>query len=180
MDVLPDDFRRGSLLSKLDSVLPLPLVKKALRVETTDEDDLIQVYMANAKTWIEGSIFRPLDSYQWSVTFNGPVLDTYELVLPMAPVSEVYDPSGSQVLFHTRNGFDAFVDGKGLTTGMDGITLSVETLWSSDHLDGIKHAFLTVVGDMYRNREVTVSNTSASRVVAQALVPFRRTLGLAY
>ena len=147
----PIQFKRGSRLEELD-VAPLSLVKKALSVDGDDDDELIGQFMASAKEFVETVIHRPLDRYQWSVTY-GDLEKDEPLVIPVAPVVEIESPDGmGQVPYFTRNGFDAFVEYEAVANLPSPRVLTVTTDWN-DHLQGIIHPFLTVCAEMYRHRE---------------------------
>ena len=95
----------------MPDVVTLALVKKAIRVDHVEEDDLIQLYMGAAEAWLNGRLHQDLNDSMWD--FDG------------------------------------------------------------EHQD-LRAVFLQIVGDMYRNRELTVSRSLSSPVVAQTLFKYTK------
>ena len=182
--IYPSDVRRGSRVSEL-SLVPLDTIKKALVVETDDDDVLLETYMTSARDYIETIIDRPLDSYVWKMTWPNGTKDSDELVIIHSPVFSVEGANQSEIEAETRDNFHYFLEWgkvKHLTEAgvgfdprpaTDNLTLWITTSWE-DHKAKLQHAYLTVVGEMYRHREMTMQRTAISNVVRQALLYYKR------
>ena len=179
MEILPKEFRRGSLATDIGDVCPLDLVKQACSVDSDDDDELLRQYMQSAKEWIQDNLSRPLDGYLWYISFNQGRKDSDALMLPMAPIYDVM-AGETRIPYHTRNGFDAFVYWKDVKAfAVNGVLeLSVETSWEG-HIDKLKHVFLTLVAEFYRTREYSVKQVFIRNVASAALDTYRRTITLA-
>ena len=169
MIVLPTDVKRGSRIASLPEIAPLALIKKALTVETDDDDELIQSYMDSAKVYIEEFIDRPLDSYVWTMTWPA-VNSGDELLIVHSPVTSVESKDRDEIKTITRDGFISYLEWDTVApyANIGKLTLAVTTAWD-EHLDKIRHPYLTIVGEMYRQREMSAPKKSVQNVVMQAL-----------
>ena len=177
----PYNAVRGSLVEELalDRLSPLSLVKSALYVESSGDDALLDEYRKYAKTWIEDAISRPLDSYQWKLTWNtaGMQKDDYLWIAP-APVLEIsYEKI--EIPYETIDGFRSRVRWGDVENALSGdipdpLSLSVITEWSERDIEKLSHVFLTLVAEFYRNREFRVGMKSQENVSRMALSIYRR------
>ena len=181
MYVSPLTFRRGSRLDEVGELAPLSLVKQACNVDGEDDDELLKQYMSSSKEWIETAIHRPIDRYRWTVTY-GRCNEGDLLILPMAPVYEIEGGlQGTSVPYQTIDGFQACIaweDVQRFEVG-DEVRLEVVTDWGPLLSGTLRYVFLTLVAEMYRNREATAMNRAVNNVVMLALDKYRRDVSVA-
>ncbi len=167
------DFERGARTAEVE-LCSSGTVKRALALDGDYDDPLLAVYCDSAKRWIETNIHRPLDDYSWTIAFPTGKHDTDEIQLVLAPVDTVLTPSGQAIAARTRDGFQKYIywsDVKDTDAVTDSgvVNLHITTQWTDAHKELILHPYLTLIAEMYRNREARVRRADISKVVIQAL-----------
>jgi uncharacterized phiE125 gp8 family phage protein len=71
------------------AVEPLSLdeIKQALRVDHTDDDEVLQTYMTSAREWVEKRVQAKIALETWELVID--VFPVYEIMLPFGPVVSI-------------------------------------------------------------------------------------------
>lgn len=181
------------------TVEPLTLaeVKDHLRVEHSDEDSLIAIYIRAAREFAESFLGRALVTQTWKLTLDE--FPAAEIKIPLPPLQSVdtvkyYDGSG---VLQTVASTDYYVDAASEPGWVVPVTVwpstldainAVEIQFIAGYLPGtdspidlaanipfnIKAGLLLMIGNLYENREENVINAIAYKIPTGADMLFRR------
>lgn len=173
------------------SAVPLDEVRRHLRVDTDDDDGLIEVYLASAISYLDGAggwLGRALAPQTWREDFD---FFSPALRLSLAPILSVLsvtylDSAGSSQTiapesYVIRNGSKSpeivFVSGfvyPSLSDDAPAISVTYSAGYEPVPAD-LRAAILLMVGDMYEWREAKVTGAvSENSTVSRLLNPYRR------
>lgn len=170
-----------------DLLIQIELVKKHLRVEHEDDDDLISLYAEAVAGWLDGPagwLGRALG--QQTLRVDGPPQCGAVLALPYPPVTEVvaisYSGADGADVIVPPSDYDVRANRVRLVGGSwPGAELSVEFVagYTPATLPrAIQAAMLLMIGDLYAFRQTSVVGTISAEVkmtaAAEALLtPYR-------
>lgn len=161
--------------------------KKHLRVEHTDDDTLIDGFIAGACGWIDGPggwLGRSIGEQTLEARFERFTCD--EVVLPYGPILSV-----TSIKYLDEDGAEQTLDDSVYQRLSDGrIRLMADESWPDLYTDeeavrvlyvagydgipaAIKAAVLLMVGFLYANREASADDALSSGAVKALLSPYR-------
>lgn len=197
-------WRRQPLISQVTApaVEPLSLseCKLFLRVDHTSDDTLIASMLASARLWVETYTRRALCTQTVDLKYAGWPIIGSPLVVPYAPLQSITSISyidedqntqtlaASQYVVRAQAGPRA---GRGTIEIADGVTLPTLSTQPDRPVtvravvgygqaaqvpDGIKSAIYLLLGDMYEQRQETITGTSVGKshtTIERLLGPYR-------
>lgn len=184
------------------TVEPLSLseCKLFLRVDHTSDDTLIAAMLASARLWVETYTRRALCTQTVDLKYVGWPVQYGPLVVPYAPLQSVTSITyvdqdeatqtlaASEYVVRTQSGPRA---GRGTIEIADGVTLPTLSTQPDRPVtvravcgygvaaqvpDGIKSAIYLLLGDLYEQRQETITGTSVSKThttIERLLGPYR-------
>ena len=197
-------WQRQPLVSQVTgpAVEPLSLseCKLFLRVDTTSDDTLIASMLASARLWVETYTRRALCTQTVDLKYAGWPVQYGPLVVPYAPMQSVTSITyidqdeatqtlaSSQYIVRAQAGPRA---GRGTIEIADGVTLPTLSTQPDRPVtvravvgygqaaqvpDGLKSAIYLLLGDLYEQRQETITGTSVGKsqtTVERLLGPYR-------
>ena len=198
------NWQRQPFVSQVTApaVEPLSLseCKLFLRVDHTSDDTLIASMLVSARMWVETYTRRALCTQTVDLKYAGWPVQYAALVVPYAPLQSVTSISyidqdeatqvltASDYVVRTQSGPRA---GRGTIEIADGVTLptlstqpdrpvtvrAVVGYGSAPQVpDGIKSAIYLLLGDLYEQRQETITGTSVGKThttIERLLGPYR-------
>ncbi len=173
----------------VDEPITLAEAKAHLRVDLTDDDDLITSLIAAARQHVESQCGRALFTQEWEAHYGGFAADGV-LELPIAPLQEVlavqYVDTAGQLQTLAVSTYE--VDAPAGPDAMPGsLILAVNATWpatravpnavrvrfnagygdvAADVPEDLRRLLLLLVGNWYENREAVTKNAPGARLEA--------------
>lgn len=168
------------------AVLELPVLKAHCRVDGTDSDTVLALYLAAATDHVERFIGRALRATSWEVSYDS--FPAAAITLPLGPVTEIdaityFDSDGvAQTMSNADYRADlsaveatiSAIDAWPVTDGRAG---GVKVQWTGGDAvcpDDLKVAILMLAGHMFENREAVVVGTGAAEIPMGPLALMQR------
>ena len=168
-------------VARTNTITTLSDLKKALRVNDTDDDSFLNIAMSQAKLWIERYLDRRLDNCEYELRFslsNARLCEHDRIILfDVAPISGVTLDGDAVTLKTTPDGFNKYIAvGEDTSKWEEDFTLVVTTSWGADLLNTIiKPAFYTTCARFRHQREFNWGGNFADRnVITNTLYNYKR------
>ena len=154
------------LVSPPDPLISLAYAKSQLRVDTTDDDVIIQLYIDAATSRLDGPngiLGKAFSTQTWSITLDG---FTDQIDLPVEPVDSVNSVTyfDSDNLETVMDPGDYYLQGNSLYASSSwpaiysGSKVTIEWVSGSSEVNPqVQIAAMLIVGHLYRNREATTA-----------------------
>lgn len=191
----------SSLVSRTDGDgIDLAEAKLFLRVDHATENDLIEAMITSARVWVETYLGRALITETWDFQFRDFPQFGKPLFIPRAPLQSVtsityLDENAVSQTWATTNYAVRILSGP--TAGRGRIETTDDTDFPATSIEaeypitvravcgygnagaipkGIKAGMLLLLGDLYAQRQVTITGTMSARTqttVEKLLAPYR-------